>query len=286
MLERNLVFVSGKGGVGKSAVSAALAVLAARTGRLVLALGMVDPSGIASHLGVDHIGYDPAPAGPGVYVAAIDRARALDEYLKSQLRVPAAAPTRQLARALNVLVDTAPGIREIVSIGKPVYECWTGRWDLVVVDAPPTGQIASYLRAPQTIRELVPAGAVQQQAARLEATLHAPGTGYLLVTTAAELAVTETLEAAAELTGDVGLDQPELLVNRVLDPLPAPRRTVERLPPGPHREAALLHLSLFDTQEAWRKQLGRDARPLPFLFGLLTPGEVAARLADVLEEWR
>lgn len=284
MLDRNLVFVSGKGGVGKSAVAAALALLAARSGRLVLALGLTDHIGLAAHLRADRVGYDPVNAAPGLYVAAVDRARALDEYLKLQLRVPAAAPTRQLSRALNVLVDTAPGIREIVSIGKPVYETWKGRWDMIVVDAPPTGQIASYLRAPKTIRELVPAGVVQQQAERLEATLHAATTGYIMVTTAAELAVTETLEAAAELEKEIGLPRPEMIVNRMLDPLPVERRSVEALADGPHRDAALLHLTLCENQDEWLAKLGNTTGTLPFLFGLLTPGEVAARLADALEE--
>lgn len=285
MLDRNLVFVSGKGGVGKSAVSAAIALLGARTGRMVLALGMTDHTGIAAHLGIDHVGHDPVPAAPGLYVAAVDRARALDEYLKVQLRVPAAAPTRQLSRALNVLVDTAPGIREIVSIGKPVYETWRGRWDLIVVDAPPTGQIVSYLRAPTSIRELVPAGIVQQQAQRLEATLHAPSTGYVLVATPSELSVAETLETASQLVGDVGLPDPDVVVNRVLEPLAVTAAAVAALPAGAHREAAMLHHALWDAQEQSLQQLGHTAGSLPFLFGLLTPGEVAARLSDVVAEW-
>jgi anion-transporting ArsA/GET3 family ATPase len=59
MLDRKLVFVSGKGGVGKSAVTASLALLAARRGLRVLAIGMVEGLGLAGHFGVDRLGYSP-----------------------------------------------------------------------------------------------------------------------------------------------------------------------------------------------------------------------------------
>ena len=151
MLDRKLIVVSGKGGVGKSAVTAALALRASRLGKTVLALGLIDALGLASHFGAEDRGYDWHEVHPGVYTATIDRARVLDEYLKLQLRLPRAAPTRQFSRALNVLIDTAPGVREIISMGKPVFETWRGTYDLVLVDAPPVGQVMSYLRAPATI---------------------------------------------------------------------------------------------------------------------------------------
>ena len=120
MLDRRLLLVSGKGGVGKSAVSAAFAILAARRGKRVLALAMTDRSGLAAHLGVDELTYDPIRIGPGLYAALVDRSRALDEYLGLQLHMPRSLPTRQLSNALSVLADTAPGIREIVTMGKPM----------------------------------------------------------------------------------------------------------------------------------------------------------------------
>ena len=283
MLERRLILVSGKGGVGKSAVAAALAMLAARRGRRVLALAMVDSTGLAAHLGVDRLGYEPERIQPGLYGAAIERARALDEYLKLQLKVPRAMPTGQLTHALNILADTAPGVREIITIGKPLYEVWQDEWDLVVADAPSLGQLQSYLNAPDTITGLVPTGAVQEQAAVMRTTLADPLiSGLALVTTAEELPVNETNEAIAEI--DAGRQVPivSVIANRILDGLDADRDTLEALDPSPARDAALLNGGLAASQAIWLDRLPSGPK-LPFLFGLHAPVEVATRLSEECE---
>lgn len=283
MLDRKLLLVSGKGGVGKSAVTASLALRASRTGKKVLAVGMVDSLGLAVHLGAEEFEHEPHEVLPGVFTFAVDRARSLDEYLKIQLRVPRSAPTRQLSRALNVLVDTAPGIREIISMGKPIFEVWKAAYDIVLVDAPPLGQLLSYLRAPATIAGLVPAGAIRQQAEEMRRALADEATsGLLLVTTPEELPVLETTETLADLQAEPLIHIVGVVANRVLAPLGL-RADPARLPEGPHRGAAVLHERLRAEQETWRVRLpSHDC--LPFLFGLLTPGEVAARLADAWEK--
>ena len=282
MLDRRLLLVSGKGGVGKSAITAALAIVAARQGRRVLALAMTDTMGLASHLGVEDLPYEPTLIRPGLFGAAVDRSQALDEYLKLQLRVPRAMPTGQLSRALNLLVDTAPGVREIISMGKPIYEVWKDEWDVVVTDAPSLGQLQSYLNAPATITSLVPAGAVQDQAASLHATLaDAATSGLVLITTPEELPVIETKEAVADLAADPRIDIAGIAANRVLGPLDIPQAAFQDLPKSPLRDAGLLHAGLRRSQQRWLD--GLAAKPhLPFLVGLHTPAEVAAQLAD---EW-
>ena len=285
MLDRRLLLVSGKGGVGKSAVSAALAILAARRGKRVLALSMTDRSGLAAHLGVDELTYEPVRIGPGLYGALVDRSHALDEYLGLQLHVPRSLPTRQLSNALSVLADTAPGIREIVTMGKPVFEVWRDEWDLVIADAPPLGQLQSYLAAPQTITGLVPTGAVREQAARLETTLSDPATSsLLLVTTPEELAVQETREAIAHIDSERQILIAGVVANRVLEPLGLKRDVVAAVPEGPPRAAGLLHTGLVEAQSVWLDSIPHDPR-LPFLFGFHTPGEVSARLAEVCESF-
>lgn len=285
MLDRRLLFVSGKGGVGKSAVSAALAILAARRGKRVLALSMTDQIGLAGHLGVDELTYEPVRISPGLYGTLVDRSHALDEYLGLQLRMPRSIPTRQLSNALSVLADTAPGIREIVTMGKPIFEVWREEWDLVIADAPPLGQLQSYLAAPQTITGLVPTGAVREQAARLEATLSDPATsGLLLVTTPEELAVQETREAIAHIDAERQILIAGVIANRVLDPLGLNRDAVAATPDGPPRAAGLLHTGLVEAQSVWLESIPHDPR-LPFLFGFHTPGEVSARLAEVCESF-
>lgn len=282
MLDRKLLLISGKGGVGKSAVTASLALRASRLGKTVLAIGMVDALGLAAHLGVEHLGQEPHEAHPGVFTFAVDRARALDDYLKLQLRVPRSIPTRQFSRALNVLVDTAPGIREIISMGKPIYEVWSGSYDLVLVDAPPAGQLLSYLGAPASIAALVPDGPIRRQAEEMRLVLaDATTSGLVLVTTPEELPIIETLATLDALEEESVIDVVAVVANRIL-----PHLVLEQDPmllaAGPHRDAALLHQGLFRQQTEWIAELP-DHKMLPFLFGVLTPGEVAARLADAWE---
>lgn len=285
MLDRRLLIVSGKGGVGKSAVSAALAILAARRGKRVLVLAMIQPSGLAAHLGIDSLSYEPTRIRPGLFAAAVDRSHALEEYLGLQLHVPRSLPMRQLSSALSVLADTAPGIREIVTIGKPIFEVLRGEWDLVIADAPPLGQLQSYLSAPQTITGLVPTGAVREQASRLESTLSDPATsGLLLVTTPEELAVLETREAIAQIDAERQILIAGVVANRVLEPLGVPSDTVAAVPDGPPRAAGLLHSGLVESQTVWLDSIPDDPR-LPFLFGFHTPAEVGARLAEICESF-
>ena len=285
MLDRRLLLVSGKGGVGKSAVSAAVAILAARRGKRVLALAMTDRIGLAAHLGVDQLAYKPTRIRPGLYAASVDRSHALDEYLGLQLSLARSLPTRQLSNALSVLADTAPGIREIVTMGKPVFEVWREEWDLVIADAPPLGQLQSYLAAPETITGLVPTGAVREQASRLEATLSDPETSsLLLVTIPEELAVQETREAIAHIDATRQVLIAGVVANRVLDPLDLSRASIEAVVDSPARAAGLLHTGLVEAQSTWLDSLPDDPR-LPFLFGFHTPVEVAARLAEICESF-
>ncbi|MBT8198628.1 MAG: P-loop NTPase [Acidimicrobiia bacterium] len=281
MLDNRLVVVSGKGGVGKSAVTAGLALKAAAHGARVLVIGMTEPLGLAEHVGVERLTYEAREVHPGISALAIDRPAALDEYIRLQLRVPRAAPTAQLTRALTVLAETAPGIREIITMGKPVFEVWASRWDHVIVDAPPLGQLASYLRAPQAVASIVPAGRIRDQAMAMADVLNSD-CELILVATASELPVNETLEAVALMKAESLVPVTGVIANRVVEPLDIAARTVARLPDGPHRGAVELHMAVAEDQTTWLAELS-PTFTIPYLFGLLTPYEVAARIGDLLE---
>lgn len=282
----DLVFVSGKGGTGKSAVSAAIAIERARSGQRVLAIDMGQSTGLAAHLRRADLRYRPVETRPGLFAMVMDRATGLDEYLKLQLRLPQGAPTRQIAGALSVLADTAPGVREIISIGKPVYEAWRDVWDAVVVDAPSLGQFQSYLRAPTTIAELVPGGNVRRQADRLARTLEDPSvTKVVFVCTPSELPVRETVESIESLLADNVCPPPMVILNRWLEASGIAASDLDGLPAGSARDAATLQVSMELEQDLWAREIDHDLE-LPFLRGVLTPGEVAVQLADAIEEPR
>jgi anion-transporting ArsA/GET3 family ATPase len=282
MTTTRLIFITGKGGTGKSAVTAAMATARARTGESVLAIDMATSPGLASHFGSRPLTYEPTEVRDGLFAMTIDRAAALDEYLKLQLHVPRGAPTKQIAAALSVLAETAPGVREIISIGKPLHETWKGTWDTVIVDASSLGQFQSYMRAPQTIAQLVPTGAVRRQASRMERTLSdRAGSSVIIVTNPAELPVSETLESIEVLTSEHLGPTPIVAMNRVLDTSGIDRNRLSELPEGPVRDAASLQTHLEDDQATWLDAI--DFRiSLPYLAGVFTPQEVSLQLSDVI----
>lgn len=278
MFDTPLVLVSGKGGVGKSAVTAATALAALRSGKKVLSVAMIgDGGGLAAHLGSGPLQFKPQEIRPGLSALVVDRAKAMVEYLQIQIGISALAAFAPFARAFDVLASTAPAIREIVTIGKVVYEVQKGEYDLVVADAPPTGQIGSHLRAMKTIGELVPAGRILEQAAWMREILEQKTT-LALVSVPEELPVTETKETIDLVGSESEVARLRIISNRVLPELRTDR---SNLPSGKAGEAARLHLQLQDEQAHWRTALPSDV-DLPYLFGVVTPTEVAVRLSERL----
>ena len=278
ILNRRLVIVSGKGGVGKSAVAAGMALLAQRHGLRVLAVEMASPGGIATHLSSGPLEFEPRELRPGLHAMRIVRSEALLEYLALQLKLPGMGRFGAVARAFDALATAAPAVREIITIGKVLWEVREERWDMVVADAPPTGQIGSYVRAPISIAELVPTGRIRAQSSWMGETLGDPETTELiLVTLPEELPTTETIETRAWLEGQQVVPEPRIVANRVL-----PAIGDRTSPPGIPGAMVQLHRSLWKDQQTWLGKLPADLQ-IPFLFGLFTPGEVAARMSDELE---
>lgn len=276
--ERRLILVSGKGGVGKSAVAAAIALYAHRRGRKVLAVDVAAAGGLASHLGVGRLEFRPRELRPGLSAISIDRAKALAEYLKVQMGIPQFATLGPLARAFDALASTAPGVREVITLGKVLWEVRHGEYDIVVADCPPTGQITGFLRAPRTVAELVPAGRIRHQAEWMTDLLASSTvTQTILVTLPEELPTIETMETIEQLEIQQVVTSISVLANRVL-----PRLETEATGTGVAAEAANLHRSLYRNQREWIKRLPVQIS-LPYFFGLMTPGEVAARMADAFE---
>ena len=278
MLDKRLVIVSGKGGVGKSAVASGLALLAQRHGLRVLAVEIESSGGLSAHFGVGPFEFEPREVRPGLHVMHMVRSEALLEYLSLQLRLPGMGRFGAIARAFDALATAAPAVREIVTIGKILWEVREERWDIVIVDAPPTGQIASYLRAPASISELVTVGRIRSQADWMADSLRDPTvTKLVLVSLAEELPTTETMDTLTWIEHSALVSQPTVVTNRVLPPL-----TEDVIPEGTVGEMAALHRSLWSEQQRWLGALPPDLT-IPYLFGLFTPSEVSAHISDQLE---
>ncbi|HWB89382.1 MAG TPA: ArsA family ATPase [Acidimicrobiia bacterium] len=277
MLDKRLVLVSGKGGAGKSAVAAGLALLGQRRGLRVLAIAMEPAGGLATHFGTNELTFTPREVRPGLHAMRMVRSEALLEYLSIQLRLPGMGRFGAVARAFDALATAAPAVREIVTIGKILWEVKEERWDVVVVDAPPTGQISSYLQAPVTISELVTTGRISGEAEWMAGTLADPdATAMVLVTLPEELPTAETRETIDWVKRSGVVPDPTVIANRVLAPVTEEGAT------GIVGDMVALHRSLWAEQQVWLTKLPPDLS-LPYLFGLFTPGEVAAHMSDELE---
>jgi len=225
LLGRRLLFFTGKGGVGKSTVTAATALLAADRGQRVLVVEADAKGAIPGHFEQPTVGFQPREVYPGVCAMAMRTEDSLKEYLRLNLRVPVLGRLGPLARVLDFVATAAPGVKEILTVGKvcwEVRESIEGRadWDLVVVDAAATGHIIGQLDAPRAIQELVSVGMVREQTDwMVELLSDASITGLNVVATPEEMPVNETIELVERARAELSVPLGAVVVNRVLPEL-------------------------------------------------------------------
>jgi anion-transporting ArsA/GET3 family ATPase len=220
LLERRLVFVTGKGGVGKTTISAALALLAARRGKRTLVCEVDAKGTLAATFECAPLSFAPREVQSGLFAMTMNTEDSLREYVALQLRIPLLARLGPLARMFDFVASAAPGVKEILTVGKLCYEVRERHYDLVVVDAVATGHIVGQLSAPQAINEMLQVGVVRDQTRWMIDLMEDPAiTGLMIVTTPEEMPVNETVELAARLDADTHVPLAAIVVNRVLPEL-------------------------------------------------------------------
>ena len=225
LLGRRLLVFTGKGGVGKSTVTAAMALLAAEHGRRVLVVEVDAKGNITDRFEHPPVGFEPVEVHPGVCAIAMDTEASLREYLRLNLRIPVLGRIGPLARVFDFVATAAPGVKEVLTIGKvcwEVREAIEGRadWDLVLVDAAASGHVIAQLGAPRSIRELVAVGPVRQQTEWMSALLEDPAiTALNVVVTPEEMPVVETIELIDAARAQLAVPFGAVVVNRVLPEL-------------------------------------------------------------------
>ncbi len=161
--------------------------------------------------------FEPRELEPGLSAMAMNTEDALREYLRLFVRVPFIGRIGPLARTFDFVADAAPGVKEILSVGKLCYEVRERHYDLVIVDAESSGHIVAQIGAPKVIRNLIQVGLVRDQTSWMTEILEDPQrTGVVVVTTPEEMPVTETLELIDRLDRDAGIATSAVIANRVL----------------------------------------------------------------------
>ncbi len=208
--------MTGKGGVGKSHVAAGIARAAAARGRRVLVADMQARGGLAAALGAADLGPAPREVAPGLHAIEMDTGDALREYVRLTLRVPWIANLSVLGPVFDLVAQAAPGVREVLGVGKLCWEVRARSYDLVVVDAESSGHVVAQVAAPSSLAAIITAGPIAGQVRWMSEILEDPArTGVVVTTTCEEMPVAETAELLERLATRTRVAVAGVVANRV-----------------------------------------------------------------------
>lgn len=294
------MIVTGKGGVGKSTVSLALGLAAARAGKRTIVCEVSSQEHLSHVFHRAEVGFHEVEMAEDLWAISIDPDEAMREYVLLQLKVKAMRDLLFRSRVFTYLAAATPGLKELVTIGK-IWELALDdrkvkrgrRYDLVILDAPATGHGVGFLQTPRTFANVARVGMIRQQADALDAFLRDPErTGVAIVALPEEMPVNETAILEHGLEHEVGVGVDRIFLNG-LYPERFDAGETERLAElatageGAVRAAGRAAVSESRRARAQRQQLARleelteaPVTTLPFLFepelGVEQIGELAA----------
>lgn len=216
--DQRLVIVTGKGGVGKTTIAAALALSSARAGKRTLVCEVNTKERVTQLLGKPEVGPEVTSLEENLWAVNVRPQEALREYALMVLKFESIYSAVFENRVVQYFLRFIPSLQELVLLGKILFHLkekrsdGSPRFDRVIIDAPATGHAITFLSVPQVIIDTVPPGAMSNDAGWMRDLLVDPKiTGVVLVSLPEELPVNETLELHQALTTRVKL-HPRLVV--------------------------------------------------------------------------
>lgn len=276
-----VIIVAGKGGVGKTAVTGALAHAASSVGVKVLVVEIEGKSGLAAAFGSDRLTYEeigfiqPGDGHAGITARTLTPDDALVEYLHDH-GMKRISNRLVSSGALDMVSTAVPGIRDILVLGKIKQLERISEFDLMIVDAPAAGHAISFLRSASGLADAVKVGPISNQAHEVLELLNDPSRcRVVLVTIPEETPVNELIETAYSVEDEVGLALGPVVINGLLartpgldsDPVEAARKAGVELTSDQARwlsEAAAFRISRAELQDLQLNRLEHEL-PLPQL---------------------
>lgn len=298
LLDHQLLFVTGKGGVGKTTVAAAAGVRAAAEGKRVC---IAESGGAQRMPGL--FGFERPELGEeievaeGLWTVSIDTPLALEEWVAQLLRSRSLVQVLTRSNMFRGFVEAAPGTRELLTICKAWDLAQSRRWvkqqdgyDLVILDAPASGHGLGMLRTPRTFADIARVGPLHGQAALVNEWLEdSHRTAYIAVALPSEMPVTETIELEDRLRQAIGRNVTQIVVNALLpkrfkkDDIETIDAKLDGHPAGRAARAEEARARMQHNQVA-RLKRGAEApvSTLPFVFGEALELDDVHVLADAL----
>lgn len=275
-MDQEIHFVTGKGGVGKSVVAAALAFKMSQNGQRVLLVELGDQSFYKDYFRLTHVGFEPVSLSANLDVALWTGVECLREYAHHLLKVERLANLFFENPVMRTFLNIAPALPELAILGKitsgPRKHGPPLPYDVIVVDAYATGHFLALLDAPTGMGQVVQFGPMAEQSRAIVGVIRDPKISrYHVVTLAEDLPIKESLELRHGLLAKTGIE-PRVLLNKIL-PIEISKDELKKVSEGTGDEAQFAGYLLFQAakkEEAY-KTLSNECKSvteLPYIFSV------------------
>jgi len=213
LFRSRVLFLTGKGGTGKTTLAAAIGRLAASQGRRTLVCELDNQRSSLTAIFGKTPSYQPTQVAPGLSVSNIEWMPALDDWLADLVGAGRIVRMIMKNRMISIFLEATPGARDLMLLHRVVK--LSEQFDLVIVDMPASGNAVGMLSVVGTSRRLFDAGPIRRCAEEIDAMLARQGTNLVLVGLPEEMVVNETVETRGRVSAELPrLQQPLVLLNR------------------------------------------------------------------------